>query len=162
MQDAMSIRQINSGACSRHSVPTSQNKLCSLRSPSRSRNAQPVRAIAEAPARPQSQNGAKPQQSEAPQDWAPDSWKKFQAWQQPNYPDRVSWLHLLRVFARDLLVICIASARLAIEGMILYRIEHLRVLRPLTHADLVTAQVRAFANFAQTRVGPYELHQRKL
>jgi len=52
------------------------------------RGMQPARAIAEAPPRPQSVNGAAHAHSQTPSGWAPDSWKKFQAWQQPNYPDQ--------------------------------------------------------------------------
>lgn len=91
MASALSSRLASSGACSRQSGPTARsvgNKQ--LLQAARQRPAgrtQPVRAIAEPPTRTAraapSQNGA------VPSDWAPDSWKRYTAHQQPNYPDKV-------------------------------------------------------------------------
>lgn len=88
---ALSGRLASSGACSRQSGLSGRSHAQKqLLQSARQRPAgrpQPVRAIAEpptraAPAAP-SQNGA------APSDWAPDSWKRYKAHQQPNYPDKV-------------------------------------------------------------------------
>lgn len=92
MLDMMSsVRHVSSGACSRHAAITGSRQSSARGAPvaPRPRGTQPTRAIAEAPSRPQSQNGAAPAHPVAPNGWSLDSWKKFQAWQQPNYPDQV-------------------------------------------------------------------------
>lgn len=88
----LSCRLISSGACSRHSgtpLRSCSNKPLLRCTKQRTSLAQPVRAIAEPATRqqPSVQNGAAPQAS--PEDaWAPDSWKRYKAWQQPNYPNQ--------------------------------------------------------------------------